>query len=145
MGNRRHFIKSGCIACMGLTSIATLIEACSAPMQVVKSSSTNHPNMLSVPESKFTPLIKVVIVRDDKLDSDILLVKGKDGYKALFMSCTHEGLPLTATDTKIVCNAHGSQFDFDGKVLKEPALKPLEQFKTEIINSYINIYTDQKL
>ncbi len=145
MANRRDFIKSGCIACMGLTGIATFLEACSSPLQVIKNSRSALPNVLSIPQSTFTAATRVIIVRDDKLDNDILLVKGKDNYKALSMYCTHEGEPLTATDTKIFCNAHGSQFDFDGNVIKEPALKPLKQFKTEIISNYINIYTDQKL
>ncbi|WP_316835957.1 Rieske (2Fe-2S) protein [Pedobacter nutrimenti] len=145
MKSRRDFIKTGCIACMGLTGMASLLEACSAPLQVVKLTNPSGSNLLTVPLSKFTDPIKMVLVRSAAVDDDILLVKNGESYRALLMMCTHEGVALTATDSKIYCNAHGSQFDFAGNVTKEPALKPLKQFKTEVINNSINIYLNQKI
>lgn len=145
MKSRRDFIKTGCIACMGLTGIASLLEACSTPLQVIRPQANAGSSLLSVPLDRFTDQVKMMLVRSPAMDYDILLVKNAENFRALLMMCTHEGIALTATDNRIYCNAHGSQFDFDGKVTKEPALKSLTQFKTEIINNSINIYTHQKI
>lgn len=128
---------------MGFTAIGTLLESCSAPMQVVKLSGGSDANTLTVPVDKFNAQTKVLLVRSPSLDDDILLVKNPNGYTALLMMCTHEGVALTATDSKIYCNAHGSQFDFSGNVTKEPALKPLKKYKTEVLNHSIHIYINQ--
>lgn len=146
MANRRHFIKTGCLACMGITGVATLLEACSAPLQIVRNAALPaNPKILAVSSTKFIGDTNMIVLRSDSLDNDILLVKKQDKYKALLMSCTHEGYPLTPTANKIYCNAHGSQYDMDGNVTKEPALTALVQFKTELINHNIQIYLDQKI
>lgn len=146
MANRRDFIKTGCLACMGLTGISTVLEACSTPLQIVRNTALPaNPKVLVIPVSKFTADTKMVILRNDGLDNDILLVKRQDSYKALLMSCTHEGYALTPTANKIYCNAHGSQYDLDGNVTKEPSLTPLTQYKTELINNIIHLYLDQKI
>ena len=144
MVNRRDFIKKGCIVCMGLTGVTTLLEACSAPLQVVKLGNTPD-NTLVVPADKFTEQTKMLVLRSDHLDNDILLVKNNASYNALLLMCTHEGYALTPTDSKIFCNAHGSQFDLEGHVIKEPALKPLTRYKTALVNNNITIYLDQKV
>lgn len=64
---------------------------------------------------------------------DILVVKKSDSdYNAIYMKCSHQENAVTATETGLFCSAHGSRFDLDGNVLKEPALQPLKKFKTEI-------------
>jgi cytochrome b6-f complex iron-sulfur subunit len=113
-----------------------LLEGCGTSMPLYKT--TAQANLLSIPLEKFTgPLLTV---RSAALENDILLVKKQDAYKALYLKCTHEGVGLTPTSKKIVCTAHGSLFDFDGNVLKEPALRPLKEFKTEINNNNIIIH-----
>lgn len=82
----------------------------------------------------------MVIVRGNGMENDILLIKKENAYKALYMKCTHEGIGLTATATKLVCPAHGSFFDLEGNALKEPAHIPLKQFPTEVENGNIFIH-----
>ncbi|MBL7764175.1 MAG: Rieske (2Fe-2S) protein [Chitinophagaceae bacterium] len=135
---RRIFIKQGCAACMGLVGASMLLEGCSSGLPLVKASQQNE--VLTIPLNKFSGNSNLLIVRSSSLESDILLVKNQEGYKALNLKCTHEGVGLTATDKKIFCSAHGSSFDFDGNVLKEPALKPLKQFRTEVSNGNIIIH-----
>lgn len=129
---------------MGLTGFASLLESCASAYQVIKTSSSATANVLKIPLSTFTEQVKMVVLRDDQLSEDLLLVKNQKGFKALVLSCTHENSPLYATDTRIICNAHGAQFDFNGQVIKEPALYPLDEYKTEIINNNINIYLNKK-
>jgi Rieske Fe-S protein len=57
------------------------------------------------------------------------------------MKCTHQDNPLTATQTGFFCSAHGSTFDLKGNVTKEPALRPLKKYTTEIKESSILINT----
>lgn len=143
MGNRRDFVKKSCLICMGLGGMASILESCASAYPIVKTSSASN-KFLTVPLSTFANQVKIAIVRDDKLNDDLLLVKNEKGFKALIMVCTHEINPLYATDTRIICNAHGAQFDFNGQVIKEPALYPLDEYKTEIINNNVHIYINKK-
>lgn len=121
---------------MGLTGVGLLLEGCSSlPLLKVSSSSQE----LIVPTEKFTGQNRLLLVRSAGLENDILLVKKDNSYKALYMKCTHEGVALTVTDKRIVCAAHGSMFDFDGNVVKEPALSPLKEFATRTQNGNVII------
>lgn len=98
---------------------------------------------IKVPLSSFIDKNKVLIVRNEQTVFDILLVKISDtNYNALLMQCTHQDNPLTATKSGLFCSAHGSTFDLQGNVTKEPALSPLKKFKTEVNNSFIEIFLD---
>lgn len=123
--------------CAGLIGAGLLLQGCGAGMPIFKTSVQN--NQVEVPVSEFASGKNMVVVRNAALENDILLVKKNDAYSALNLRCTHEGFGLTATDKKIICSAHGSTFDFDGNVLKEPALKPLKKFNTQISNDKIII------
>lgn len=137
---RRLFIKSSCKACLGVAiagTALTLLEGC-ASLPLYKTKADN--GVLSVPESQFAET-KQLIVRNMQMDYDIFLVKKDDqNYTALYMQCSHRDQPLTATENGLHCTTHGSSFDLDGNVLKEPATAPLKQFKTETKNSLIHIY-----
>ena len=134
--HRRSFIKKSCITCMGFAGATMLLESCGSSLPLYKTAQQN--NLLTVPIEKFSGTL--MTIRSASLENDILLVKKQDVYKALYLKCTHEGIGLTATSKQIVCAAHGSLFDFDGKVLKEPALRPLKEFQTEISNGNIIIH-----
>ena len=56
-------------------------------------------------------------------------IRKKEGeVKALLMRCTHKGVGLEKIGEQLVCPAHGSIFDFDGKVLQSPAGEALTSF-----------------
>ena len=121
---------------MAFIGAGVLLESCSPGLPLLKTASDTKT--LSVPLSKFSG--NLLVVRGSGLENDILLVKKENGYKALNLKCTHEGVGLTATDKKIFCSAHGSVFDFNAKVIKEPALRPLTEFQTETTNENIIIH-----
>jgi Rieske Fe-S protein len=82
----------------------------------------------------------MVLVRNPKLEFDILLIRiNENSYNALLMKCTHQDNALTANKSGLYCSAHGSTFDLEGNVTKEPALTPLKKFKTEVSNSSVTI------
>ncbi len=138
MVTRRNFIKTGCAHCTALLGVSFMLEGCTAGLPVFKTSQKD--NVISVPESEFRNEKKMIVVRPEGFENDILLVQQGDHYNALYLKCTHEGIGLTPTSKKIVCTAHGSYFDFDGNVLKEPALKPLKKFATKISDNTVFIY-----
>lgn len=135
---RRFFIKNSCAACAGIITGGILLSGCASSLPMLKTSVDD--NALIVPESKFTDQNNMVIVRGTGMENDILLIKKDATYKALFMKCTHEGIGLTATSTKLICPAHGSIFDLEGNVLKEPAHIPLKHFNTDVKNGNIFIH-----
>lgn len=140
MATRRSFIKSGCAACILAASGASLLESCSTPLPLIKSAG-NTAGRVEVGTGNFAAgKGNMLVVRDKQLEYDILLVKTGQAYKALYLRCTHEGVGLTPAANKIFCSAHGSVFDLDGKVVKEPALRPLKTYPTEVINNQIIIY-----
>ncbi|GGH14369.1 QcrA and Rieske domain-containing protein [Mucilaginibacter phyllosphaerae] len=136
--SRRNFIKSGCAACVLAASGASFLESCSSPLPLVKAAGAKA-GVVEVAANSFTAG-NMLVVRTKQLECDILLIKNGDAYKALYLRCTHEGVGLTPAANKIFCSAHGSVFDLDGKVVKEPALRPLQTYPTEVINNQIIIH-----
>lgn len=115
-----------------------MLQGCGTAFPLYKAAAQNQ--QVLIPASAFSTGKKMLVVRTEQLENDILLVQKDEGYLALYLQCTHEGVGLTPMSSKIVCTAHGSVFDLEGKVLKEPALKPLTTFHTEIVNSNIIIH-----
>lgn len=108
-------------------------------LPVMKVESTK--GLIKVPFSAFTEKNNAVIVRNSQLEFDILLVKSGNTFNALQMKCSHQDNPLTANASGLFCSAHGSTFDLQGNVTKEPALQPLKKYKTELTESTIIINT----
>lgn len=139
MKTRREFLKDTCTACLGTAFLGltfSQLTSCSS-LPIYKTDLSKQA--VTVPVTSFGES-NIVIVRDMQVPFDILLVKKSDEeYKALYMKCSHQETPLTATKTGLYCSGHGSSFDLDGNVTKEPALKPLKNFKTEIVNNQITI------
>jgi cytochrome b6-f complex iron-sulfur subunit len=106
---------------------------------MIKSAGTK-PGQIEVDTNSFAGKGNMLVVRTKQLEYDILLVKSGEAYKALYLRCTHEGVGLTPAANKIFCSAHGSVFDLEGKVVKEPALRPLKIYPTEIVNNQIIIH-----
>ena len=128
MINRREFIKSSikssCVLCA--TGLLSQLTSCAAALPTFKTKITGRS--IDVPISYFETS-DLAIVRDNQAEYDILLVKKpQDVFEALYMRCTHRENPLTATQTGLFCSAHGSAFDLDGQVKKEPAIDPLLKF-----------------
>jgi Rieske Fe-S protein len=139
MKTRREFLKETCTACLGTAFLGitfSQLTSCSS-LPIYKTDLSKK--LVSVPIANFAES-NLVIVRDMQVPFDILLVKKSDQeYKALYMKCSHQENPVTATKTGLYCSAHGSAFDLDGNVTKEPALKPLKIFNTKISENQVTI------
>lgn len=140
MQSRRNFIKQSCTLCASIAGMGILTSQLSSCTALPMCKGDICKGVISVPIISFTDKNKIVIVRNKQLDYDILLVKlTDDKYEALLMKCTHQDNPLTANQNGLFCSAHGSTFDLNGMVTKEPALNPLKKFKTKVNNSSIEI------
>ena len=125
MKNRREFLKDTTVACGGALLLGASFSSC-AKLPVVKTQVANKTITLDE-----NALVEGThwIIRAPQLQNDLLLVKqNAGGYHCLLMRCTHQDYPVRLAGNALVCNAHGSRFDFSGAVLKDPATKPLLQY-----------------
>lgn len=136
---RRKFITESCAACMGLMAAGFTLSSCGTALPIIKTQKETG-DILRIAVTGFTDKTNMLLVRNSSLSNDILLIKNNDRYSALYMRCTHEGVGLTATSQKIFCPSHGSEFDLEGNVVKEPALRNLKKFRTELNNNDIIIH-----
>ena len=99
---------------------------------------------IDIPLSHFTDAkgkqIDSIIVQNEQLKHPIFIhrLEGNQ-FNALWMQCPHQGAELQAFGDKLVCPAHGSEFDIHGKVLSPPANENLRQFKTITNSSSLTI------
>ncbi|HEY9008328.1 QcrA and Rieske domain-containing protein [Ohtaekwangia sp.] len=139
MKTRREFLKDTCTTCLGTAFLGftfSQLTSCSS-LPIYKTNLSQK--MVRVPVANFAES-NLVIVRDLQVPFDILLVKKSETeYNAVYMKCSHQENPVTATKTGLYCSSHGSTFDLDGNVTKEPALKPLKKFKTQLQENQILI------
>lgn len=131
MVNRRTFIRSSCGFCAA--GLLSQLTSCAPALPTFKTKITGQT--ITVPIT-FFETSNVAIVRDNQAEYDILLVKKSDDvFEAVYMKCSHRENSLTATTTGLYCSAHGSVFDLDGQVKKEPATSPLQKFPAELDRS----------
>jgi cytochrome b6-f complex iron-sulfur subunit len=138
MQTRREFLKKSCGACLGASVLLTQLSGCT-PLPIYKTSLSK--DLIQVPLTSFLDS-SLLIVRDIQQPYDILIVKKSTyDFNAILMKCSHRENPVTATTSGLYCSTHGSSFDLDGQVLKEPAPTSLKKYKTEISTEFLIINT----
>lgn len=124
---RREFLLTGCKACTALLAAPALLslEGCASARGV---SFTEEGSVVKLPGSAFAQR-NAVVVRPSSLMNDLLVVKEPSGgYKAFLMKCPHKGQPLGLQGNVAHCEAHGSEFDLEGNVVKGPARTGLKSY-----------------
>lgn len=138
--DRKEFIKTCGYACLGATLFAPLLQGCVSTKSIT---AVIEGGNLLVPISDFVKngkSLNYIVVNNTQLQYPIYLFRFSDvEYTALYMQCTHQGNELTAYGDKLVCSAHGSEFDNKGKVTNGPASNPLRTFPTQLGNQNILI------
>ncbi len=82
---------------------------------------------LSVSVSVLAEEASVILRRG--LRPPIVIHKSEAGnYTALLLQCSHKACRPEVFEYSLDCPCHGSQFDFDGRVLNGPAEKALKTF-----------------
>jgi cytochrome b6-f complex iron-sulfur subunit len=143
--SRRDFIRQSTVlgACACCFGTLTLIESCSTSG---KTSSTTvldeksiveTPGKITIAKSAFGGQ-KYVKVTSGKFAQPIFVNTNADGtYTAVLMLCTHKGCDLKASDGKLICPCHGSQFDTAGHVLNGPAKTDLQTFQVSADEQHV--------
>ena len=138
--DRNDFIKTCGFACLGATSFVVLLQGCVSAKNIT---ATIVGENLLVPKSNFEKddkILKYLVVSNALLQYPIYVFQlSENNYTALYMQCTHQGNELTAYGEKLVCSAHGSEFDTKGNVTAGPASNPLRTFPTIVDNQNILI------
>lgn len=137
---RRDFLRTSCMACAGsaLGLAAFSLSGCGT-LPLVKATTAN--GALTIPVASFAEATQV-IARHPKLSYDVLVMKLPDGnYRSLYLRCTHEDQPLSATAKGLHCTSHGSRFALDGSVTTGPATKPLLSLPTSLDGDQLTIRT----
>ncbi len=141
--DRKEFFKTCGYACLSGVAISTLFTSCNATSHLDLESQNSQ---LAVNESEFemvkkgkTNYRKYVLVHTTSLPFPICLFRNDGVYTALLLKCSHQGAELQVFGDRIVCPAHGSEFNKNGGVEEGPAIDSLQSFPTEIKNGQIII------
>jgi menaquinol-cytochrome c reductase iron-sulfur subunit len=64
-----------------------------------------------------------------------------DSYVAISTRCAHLGCPVNyvSASESFVCPCHGGVYDFDGKVIGGPPVRPLDRFQTRVVKGQVQI------
>jgi Rieske Fe-S protein len=138
---RKEFIKSCGMACLGGALFASMLEGCGSTKMIT---GTIADSDLVLPVSAFltkdNKYRKYVVVQHEQLKYPICLYRfGPDQYSALLMRCTHQGTELQVFGERLQCPAHGSEFTNKGVAKNGPADTNLRNFPVTIKNNQINI------
>ncbi len=142
--HRKEFIKTCGYACLGVSAIGILLQSC-AGSKIIAAPIVGEN--IVVPLSDFEVLKnnvksfrKYIVVQNEKLNFPICVYRfSEKEFTALYMQCTHQGAELSVYGDKLVCAAHGSEFDNKGNVQNAPADKPLKTFPITIEHQNIKI------
>lgn len=141
---RDEFLRTCAYACISGVAVATLFQSCTTTKHL------NLPieqNFIALDLKQFElnkkgkiSFRKYLIVENENLNFPICVYRYEDAsYGAFLLSCTHQGAELQVFDQKIVCPAHGSEFNQHGNVENGPAVTNLRAFKTELIDNKLHI------
>ncbi len=142
--DRKNFIKTCGLACVGGGAMATLLQSCGVSKTL---SGTIRDSDLLVSLSDFetragneTHYKKYIVVNNDLLKFPICLYRfDAHNYSALWLRCVHQGAELQVFGDKLQCPAHGSEFDNKGTVTNGPADKNLRSFPVTIDGNNLKI------
>lgn len=142
--DRKNFIKTCGMACLGGAALTALLESCTASKTL---SGTIWDSDLIVSLKDFETKAgseihfkKYIIVHNDKLKFPVYVYRfDAQTYSALWLQCTHQGAELQVFGDKLQCPAHGSEFDNKGNVANGPAEIGLRSFPVTIENNQLKI------
>lgn len=145
---RREFlqqVETGVVAgmCRGLLArgattgaALSLLGACAGARFV---RATVDGQRLVVQRPDITPHGVLVDSPQDSLPI-YLRAAGADAFTAVSTACTHRGCQAEPTNDRLACPCHGSEFAFDGKVLRGPAESPLTRHQVTVEGDRVIIH-----
>lgn len=131
--NRKEFIKTCGYACLGTLSVGLILQSCMTTKSVNAALEGNKIRVSLADFQSKDEFYKYLMVRNPQISFPIYVFRfSEKEYTALYLQCTHQGNEVNAYGDKLVCEAHGSEFDNRGNVTNGPAAKPLHSFPIQI-------------
>jgi menaquinol-cytochrome c reductase iron-sulfur subunit len=67
--------------------------------------------------------------------------EGADEYIAISTRCVHAGCPVRFVEAagNFICPCHGGVYDFQGKVIGGPPVRPLDRFQTRVLDGQVQV------
>ena len=132
--NRKEFIRSCGVVCLGGMTAPALLTGCSTSAYVAQYATS--PGRILIKKSEFikvtknkTVVRKFILVRPEGFEFPVCIFNlGNENYSALLMKCTHKGCELQPQASHLVCPCHGSEFNNTGIVQNPPAEENLQTF-----------------
>ena len=125
--NRRQFLTTAGAA--GLGGLVVLSGCGDGDLGLVFATLPAGPITINVADYPQLATVGTLV----KVNGEFIAVKrtGTSTFDALSLVCTHQGCGVTITsNTQLDCPCHGSRFDGNGLVVRDPADKPLPKFPT---------------
>ncbi|MES2587814.1 MAG: Rieske 2Fe-2S domain-containing protein [Bacteroidota bacterium] len=142
--NRNEFIKSCAYACLSGVAITTLLQSCDVS-KIISVPLSGSFLILDLKEfetvkKEKTTYKEYIVVRNEQLKFPICVYRiNSTEFTALNLECTHQGAELQVFGDKLVCPAHGSEFNDHGQVQNGPASSNLRTFPVTIENYQLKI------
>ncbi len=141
---RKEFIKTCGLACLGGLSLSLLLESCNTSNYFAQH--TISANQFTIKKTEFVEMVKgvqtfrkFVLLKTDRSEFPICVFRINEEYfTALLMECTHKGCELKPHGDYLICPCHGSEFTNKGTVQNPPAEDNLKSFQTK--TDHENIY-----
>ena len=139
---RRKFISNICLGCIGITFGGAALNSCS---QMKSVNAFAQEGYLVIDKSEFIDKdsnkeFDSIIITSNSLKEPIILFKtGRDTFEATSLECTHKSVTLDLVDAQLVCSAHGSKFEKNGKVINGPAKRDLKRYSVDKTISTVKI------
>ncbi len=142
--NRRKFLRTSCIGCMSGGLMLSFLESCHstkiATATIVDSDMIVPLKDFEIKKGDQKEYKKYLVVQNKILQYPICVYRlDEHTYEALWMRCTHQGTELQVFGDKLQCPAHGSEFNYRGKVESGPANTSLRTFPVVIANNQLKI------
>jgi Rieske Fe-S protein len=142
--NRKEFVKSCGLGCLGVLVAPLLFQSCAGTKYIdaaIEGSDIVVPlNAFEIVKDNQTEFRRYLVVQNDKLEYPICVYRfSTDKYQALWMKCTHQGTELHVFGDKLQCPAHGSEFANTGAVQNGPAAEPLRTFAVVLSGNDLKI------
>lgn len=139
---RNQFLKLCGYTCLGISTVGLLLPSCASSKII---SRPVEGEVIRIPLSEFvaekggsSSFLRYLIVSNDQLQFPIYVYRfTESAFSAVYLRCTHQGNELNAYGDRLVCAAHGSEFDSRGNVTNGPADTALKSFPTAIEGEYL--------
>ena len=141
---RKDFIKSCGLACVGGLGMGALLQGCTTTKilsgKIVADDLVVMTSDFETKNGNNTYHKKYIVVQNDLLQYPICIYRlNANEYTALWMRCTHQGTELQVFGDKLQCPAHGSEFDQKGFAQNGPADIKLRTFPVTLEKDKLKI------